>query len=122
MYAAAFPRDELTSRAITADPHRAWGALIEKRHCPEWCDYSPGYDPKGHLMQRRLTGLEDDRKAFQRALDSGGKRLIWASIIVGGLIGLAALTSDSVAYRASIAAYYWLFPSQASPAPPALHE
>lgn len=50
-----------------------------------------GLTPKDHLMERRVSALEDDRRAFQLALDRGSKRLMWAALILGGLLAAGQL-------------------------------
>jgi hypothetical protein len=39
-------------------------------------EFWPGLDPRDHLMKRRLRELEDDRRAFQTALDSRSANLV----------------------------------------------
>ena len=101
-YAAAFPERDLTEQAIRTRPDQARGALIEKRHCPLWCEYNSGHDPRDHLMDQRLTSLEEDRRQFQRAIDRGSKRLAIAGITIAAIVGLAQLltaTPESVVYK-----------------------
>lgn len=71
-------------------------------------------------MERRLLGLEEDRRAFQKALDSGGKRLTVAALILGSLLALGqiiaalvAMTPDS--YAAKWFQRLWSPPAQMGP-------
>ncbi len=72
--------------------------LNSDRRCPHYVEYIAGLSPKEHVMERRLLALEEDRRAFQRALDRGAKGLMWAALIlaIGQIIAaLIAMTPES---------------------------
>jgi len=73
---AVFPAGDVDNSTLINDPGRAREALLANRLCDEWCEYIPGLDPRDHLMERRLRELEDDRRAFQTALDSHSANLV----------------------------------------------
>jgi len=83
-----FPAGPLDEQAIRLRPDVARGALMETRHCREWCEYNPGHDPKGHLMERRLCMLEKRQNtpavvAIVAAIAFGGAQVL-ASIVTAG--------------------------------------
>lgn len=67
--------------------------LRTDRRCPSYCAYQVGLSPKEHLMERRLLGLEEDRRKFEKALDRGSKRLMLAALILGALLALGQIVA-----------------------------
>lgn len=81
------------------------------RVCESWCQYTPGFDPKDHLIEFKARRLEHDRQEFQHGMfeieqtlkltqDTAlqgqvererrrDRRLTWAAIILGVIIGSA---------------------------------
>ena len=66
---------------------------LATRGCAEWIKYVPDFSPKDHMTEQRIRLLEDDRKSFEKALASSGKRLTWAAIIIGVAQVVAAYLS-----------------------------
>jgi hypothetical protein len=77
------------------------------RRCTRWGSYTPGLDPRDHLMERRVRHLEQDRNAFQRALNNAGRRLTIAALILA-MAQAVTMTPDSVLYKVGIGFYQWV--------------
>jgi hypothetical protein len=79
-------KDRATRMPTVTIPAAIEGVLASDRRCPYYCPYQVGLSPKEHLMERRLLGLEEDRRKFEQALDRGSRRLMWAALILGSLL------------------------------------
>jgi hypothetical protein len=73
-------------------------------------------------MERRLSGLEQDRRAFQEALSKAGSRIVIAGILIGALVGTAQLSEQSVVWKGAVAIYRHIVPIPPAPRPPQIFE
>jgi hypothetical protein len=132
MKSAQTKHDPATGQAISSVPvHVAVReVLLSDRRCPEYVQYVAGLTPKDHLLERRVSALEEDRRSFQAALETQnmglarqGRNLAVAAIIVGALIGgaqILTMTSESVLYRLGAAIYRHFVPAPPPTPPPPL--
>jgi hypothetical protein len=113
---------EVTSRVAGTSPAGMAAAIADvlgsDRRCPHYCPYQVGLSPKEHLMERRVIGLEEDRRRFAEALDRGGKSLQRAALILGSLLAAGQIIAAFFATPDSYGAR-WL---RGSPPPPPVIE
>jgi hypothetical protein len=118
--AADIPK-EIAERQVSdslAADEAARLVLVGRRVCPYWTRYVVGLDPNRHYVELRVRALEEDRKQFELKLvrmetrqgereRRRDRRLMWISILVAGIVGVLAMTKDSIVLEQLTATCEW---------------
>ena len=69
---------EFKSRRTTETPVQdTYQEILNEEHtCPEWYPYTEGMEPSKHLEEFKMQQLEQDRRAFEERLDNSNKAFL----------------------------------------------
>src|SRR5689334_16534111 len=54
--------------AATRDRLAVLPIINKDRECRSWCEYTPAFDPKEHLIAMKFQELDDRRKEFEQTM------------------------------------------------------